>query len=465
MIRIHRIPLDILVLWSLVGGLVSGLDSIETYIEPTGERQHDNSERVWGSAAEATKMPDEATEETKPTSGGVEEKGRGWGGPSVPDVVKSSVEDALVDEVVELIHTETVDEKERPENSAPEKTGGNKRVWGASETETHTKHADDVSKVNNGSDSSTTVHNRSAPERKLDAEELARESKRVWGSHDAEHPLKGEGSASDETSHIPFIASKHLQNQHNPPEGFTLAARVYIGTDKLAHFDYDDDKRCSISLPYFDCGASGSTTAPVPVKHAYFRHSLSAPTVWVDPDMHPVLAVALAPFTMELDSGESLEFRAGDVVLLEDSLRPGHRMIVSDNHSLSILFVTLPQPHYHTGKQHLSLKKAVAQKTTPCLERNGLDDFAQSRASSIRPSVVWDARRIRLVFLGTVALSISTLAADFLGKTAPLWLAVGVGGTCFVVGSTYGLTLAGDYVFTALELWRERRRLESQTSK
>jgi hypothetical protein len=100
-----------------------------------------------------------------------------------------------------------------------------------------------------------------------------------------------------------------------------LTARVYIGDDKLAHFDYDDEKRCGISLPYFDCGASGSTTAALPVKDAYFRHSLSAPTAWIDPDMHPVLAVALAPFIMELDSGETLNIRAGDVVLLEDSIR------------------------------------------------------------------------------------------------------------------------------------------------
>jgi hypothetical protein len=73
----------------------------------------------------------------------------------------------------------------------------------------------------------------------------------------------------------------------------------------------------------------------------------------------------------------------------------------------------------------------------------------------------WDGRRIRMLILGTIGLSLSTLAADFLGKTAPLWLAVGIGGTCFVAGSTYGITMAGDYLLTQLQLWFERRRLES----
>lgn len=523
--------------------VAAGLDSLETTIAEqhitsteTGDQpqRHNNNNpdrAIWGAAAvEGTKTLEEPLTEdkskfTSTSAAGTDEKGRAWVvTPSVisSDLPKSNVVDVVLkndDAVVEAaIPAETAHKKERSEESVPEKTGGSKRAWGASETtETHTKHAEDLSQDrqpsvsstvsnNSGSSSSNSNNNsRVAFEQKPETtdDSPTKEGKRLWGSD--HHPPKNEPlpptTAGDEPDHIPFVApSKHT---HNPPEGFTLTARVYIGDDKLAHFDYNDDKQCTITLPYFDCGASGSTTAPVTVKEAYFRHSLSAPTVWNDPDMHPVLAVALAPFTMELDSGESLDFSAGAVILLEDSLRPGHRMMVvpDHHHSLSILFVTLPQPHYHTGKQHLSLKRAVAVQSSPCRtnhnssendkrrgrrrRRGGGDgdsdqtNETESSSDGIgvlssplfrRPSwnnnnnnndvMVWDGRRIRRVVLATVALSISTLAADFLGKTAPLWLAVGIGGTCFVAGSTYGLTLAGDHIFTNLELWRERRRLE-----
>jgi hypothetical protein len=54
--------------------------------------------------------------------------------------------------------------------------------------------------------------------------------------------------------------------------------------------------------------------------------------------------------------------------------------------------------------------------------------------------------------------------ADFLGKTAPLWLAVGVGGGCFVAASTYCFCQAGNAVWTALEVWYQQRRLGESPS-
>lgn len=306
----------------------------------------------------------------------------------------------------------------------------------------------------------------------------------------AETESDSSSSNSESMAHLPFVATKHglaaaagtssSSTQHqqriNPPEGFTFAARVYIGEDdKLAHFDTDDQQQCPVSLAYFDCGASGSTTAALPVQNAYFRHSLSAPTVWNDPDMHAALAVALQPLVMELDSGETLRFQAGDVILLEDTIQPGHRILGSDDkhhhhNSVSVLFLTLPKPHYHTGKNNLSLKQAVTHADTPCPDRDSIEDSVDGDFSSIvavkrrrrhrqQVTTSWDARRIRMFAFGTVALSISTLAADFLAKTAPLWLAVGIGGTCFVAGTTYGLTLSGEYLFTVWDLRRERQKL------
>jgi hypothetical protein len=347
-------------------------------------------------------------------------------------------------------------------------------------------------------------------------------SKRLWG---ADHHLAvtdnnamSAGTGTNHTKakseqqpptnpHIPFVKSKptivhngqkgsrHQAQHRHPPDGFTLTARVYIDSaDNLAHFDYestpdssgdDDDttRHCSIALPYFDCGALGSTTAALPVKHAYFRHALSAPTVWTSPDRHATLAIALSPYRMELDSGEVWNGRAGDVILLEDAIRPGHRIVAADKqHAVSIMFVTLTKPHYHIGKQHLSLQKAIAKSLPPPCPDEYVNATKHSPANATDPNQVsetnvqtqdfvprntmvgssWDMRRLRLIALGTVALSLSTLMADFLAKTAPLWLAVGIGGTCFVVGATYGLTVAADYAFTTLDVWRERQRLERQ---
>jgi len=331
-------------------------------------------------------------------------------------------------------------------------------------------------------------------------EEGAAAPKRLWGSGTAplaneaapkqQPQLQQQPSSSNDTTaphhSIPFVPGRHNTNNihHiNPPEGYTLAARVYIGTDdKLAHLDRD------VTLPYFDCGATGSTTAPVQVKHAYVRHSLSAPTAWNEPGIHPVLAVALRPCLLEVSSGETLELQAGEIVLLEDGLRPGHVMRPIHPHAnLSVLFLTLPQHHHHIGKEHLSIRKAVTTTSTrnnaastgcldtmkdalpqhPASSRNSTTTLADSSTAAPPRLLLSDvyARRLRLTILSVVALSVSTLAADFLGKTAPLWLAVGVGGTCFVVGSTYGLVVLADHALTAWELWRERRRLVEQRRK
>ena len=51
--------------------------------------------------------------------------------------------------------------------------------------------------------------------------------------------------------------------------------------------------------------------------------------------------------------------------------------------------------------------------------------------------------------------------AFFLGKVAPLWLSVGVGGMCFIVGGTYATVTCGEYLWQEGELALERRRLAS----
>jgi hypothetical protein len=268
------------------------------------------------------------------------------------------------------------------------------------------------------------------------------------------------------THHIPFGSSKHgnSDTHYSSLEGFTLSGRIYIDpNDKLVHFDNHPQQ---ISLPYWDCGASGATTSSIPLKNGYFRQALSpAPTSWSGTDgRHPILTIALSPLVIELNSGESQTFEAGDVILLEDVLLPGHRMR-SVSGVLKVLYLTLPQDHYYTGKENVSLnfRKSTSDPCVDSLDAGKTKTEVYKTPSGSVIQNVWTPRRTRMAILGVISLSLSTLAVDFLGKTAPLWLAVGVGGTFFVIGSTVGLTVAGDALITAGEMRRERRKLNSAT--
>jgi hypothetical protein len=192
-----------------------------------------------------------------------------------------------------------------------------------------------------------------------------------------------------------------------------------------------------------------------------------------------------------------MDFAPGDVILFEDTIRPGHLLTVSkDSTSLTVLLITLPNKHHHIGKQHLSMKAtltAASHKVNPCIvteptenssdkhrnyvksgelqfETGSSQDSRLNASSHITssppkstntPALFADGgRRVRFFVFGTIAFSLSTLMADFLGRTAPLWLAVGVGGTCFVLSATYAITMSTDFIYTALNLWHERRKLE-----
>jgi hypothetical protein len=404
-------------------------------------------------------------------------------------------------------------------------------------------------------------------------------NKRLWGSTGSSNdapPTDSDNSTSSppqqqqqqqqQQQNLPFIPSvstskqanqqAHQQQQefhHKPPEGFVIAARVYTDPkDKLSHFDMDPT---ALTLTYWDCGVAGSTTPYISVKHAYFRHALAATTTVIssndsysysssshsnsNPDsMHPVLVVALTPVTIEVNSGTVQHFQPGDVILLEDVLRPGHKMRPSHQHpsppkkdqqqyhpaDVQLLFLTMPHPYHHTGKDHVSLAALASNsrllQRNPCPNPNtvsqasdsgststtgqsdstsplessgatvsstidrtsgattgsGVKESSSTSSSSSRPYLVYQPppspftqwwkhpNAGRWVVLGVAGLSTSTLMADFLGKTAPLWLAVGVGGGCFVAASTYSFCQAGNALWTAAEVWYYQRKLGESLS-
>jgi hypothetical protein len=392
------------------------------------------------------------------------------------------------------------------------------------------------------------------------------ESKRLWGSTGSNHASGDASTDSNESTssqpppqqqqqqQMPFVPK---QQHHTPPEGFVLAARVYTDpTDKLSHFDLEP---AALTVPYWDCGVAGSTTPSMSLKHGYFRHALAATTTVISSNnnndssgsgysqdrMHPVLVVALSPVTIEVNAGEIQHFLPGDVILLEDVLRPGHKMRPSHQSSSSgsgtsagsgsggthhhpadvqLLFLTLPNPYHHMGKEHVSLAALGSNSqsrlalmnpcpntvvpsgsisgisgssttsesdTMPELESSGTSASSSSgsgsatetgyakdtsRTTTTHPFLLYQPPSsplsqwlnhpdaARWVVLGVAGLSASTLVADFLGKTAPLWLAVGVGGGCFVAASTYCFCQAGNAVWTALEVWYQQRRLGESPS-
>jgi hypothetical protein len=229
-----------------------------------------------------------------------------------------------------------------------------------------------------------------------------------------------------QSTSLPFVKKTH----HVPPEGFQVDARVYTDpSDKLAHFD-----ATKLQLPYFDCASTGITTSPLKIRHAYFRHTFSASPRFEGSefDNHAVILVTLQErVIVELNSGESQTFPPGSVILLEDVVAGGHKCKSPDGKDVTVLLLTLP--HHYSGHKDLMQKNCLIAK----------------------PSTL-PVRRSILTGLG-VALSL--LLADWLGKVAPIWLSVGIGGGCLVVGGTLGFVKSSESLLDQIDLYRERKRL------
>lgn len=263
---------------------------------------------------------------------------------------------------------------------------------------------------------------------------------------------------------IPFVPPKShppleedalpLAPQHKPPEGFVLSARVYTDPDDhgRAHFD----QTTQITLPYWECGAVGATTHAIQVKNAYFRHSLGTTLadIWSGTEYgpHPHLLIPLVGLELTLSSGESRVFGAGDVILLEDVLASGHKMRAAvEGESLDALIVTLPQHYHFVGKDRVSLG-GNTRRETPCPN----NVFGISEKATLKSK--------RQIAFGAFGAVVSSATALFLTKVAPLWLSVGIGGTCFVVGGTGAAVICGEAFVEQIQTVMERRRLETNTN-
>jgi len=314
-----------------------------------------------------------------------------------------------------------------------------------------------------------------------------------------------------------------------PPDGFVLASRV-VSIDGLSYFvDSDGDKAHAqsdagaalispplvlgdLSIPFLDCGAVGSFTDAIGMRDCSFRHlpSGAEPFGWSTVDT-PQLVVALQPLEVTVSGGggdDGMEatrrnFRAGDVLLFEDTDGKGHKMKAapvkkkgatggkpaptpSFNPDMSVLIISLPpQKRYssshraRTGansgpgnggsKDKTSVRLPVlfgkrknpnkegdsvsGDPPRPCLvETDGtyssLGPPASQTLSDVLPS---PGRFIR----GTVGAVISALVTDrWLGRGEPR-IAGWLGGCALVVGGTCGFAAVGEGTLEGLADWWE----------
>ena len=324
--------------------------------------------------------------------------------------------------------------------------------------------------------------------------QLKEEEKRLWGSvgtgGDPKEPNSSEDHAAPTTTtitdnssnikentaganpSIPFISKASATiPQYGPPQGFRIQSRVYTDPqDKLAHFDNDSP----IIFPYWECGVAGSTTVPIPLQHATVRHLLggSKPNLYSGEEFgpHPQLVIALTKLEVVLNSGQVQTFAPGDVILLEDVLSGGHKLKGHDQHDMTVMILTLPHHYHQVGKDKSSLKDIFkhAKMMNPCptewenFTSDSLVSFPQKMGLVLKRL---QPRSIRKFFLTVVGLSISTLVGDFMGKVAPLWLAVVFGGGCFVAGGTFSFVKFGDYCLDELGTWQEKQQLRLESTE
>ena len=299
---------------------------------------------------------------------------------------------------------------------------------------------------------------------------------------------------------IPFVGEVHHHEYQDPfAKGFEITTRIYTDPhDKLAHFDdtlteektnngadTDDDGGDNatsstgtarpIVLPYWECGVAGSTTVPVPLSSMTVRHLLggSKPGTFEDgcgrgetlggidhnhDTTHPRLVVPLTPLDIHLNSGQARTFVPGDVILLENCLAGGHLLQGHEGRDMVVLLLTLPHPYHHVGRDRNSFSTIFTNgfwKQNPCT--TGLQSKPPRRLDPARWSASYKLRR--RLGLGVIGAGISLALADFLGKVAPLALAVAAGGGLVAVGGTVGLVKLGEYGLDELDYWHERRQL------
>lgn len=302
-----------------------------------------------------------------------------------------------------------------------------------------------------------------------------------------------------------------LQQQHVPPDGFTLAARI-VSVDGKSYFvestndddgNDDDVKRsedegasipssknpvADLIVPFLDCGAIGSFTDSIGMKECSFRHlpSGAEPIGWTTVES-PQLVAALRPLEVTVSGGGGEDgtaevrriFEAGDVLLFEDTDGEGHKMKSAPLKSagggggslhpdMSVLIVSLPPQRHRShrsekerGILHLpalfgrrnrdkdsSGSDVDGKPPRPCLVETDGTYSSLGPASNVIPS---PGRFIR----ATLGAAISALMTHRLVQRTPVGVAWCAGGCALVVGGTCGFAAIGEGTLDSIADWWE----------
>ena len=327
--------------------------------------------------------------------------------------------------------------------------------------------------------------------------------------------MRGNERHTSTTASTTTSSSSPSPSSFEPPEGFVLTARVY--TDPHTNEAVLEKDNPNAFLPYYDCGVLGSTTAVLPNDAAVVRHAISSTTPIRREGKPPPaqLLIALSPMELELSStimspssssssgaaaaatgaatvaGNDSDnndhtqndgnqdktkknvcvLEAGSVVLLEDTMPCEHtcRPLHDD---LTMLIMTLSVSSTSSSRRHNGRNNGGGRHghQPPCSIVSNNDPgvvpdddendrpFRRRRRSGQQPRLWLPPRKW---VLGGIGVSLTALLADFLGKVAPLWLSVGVGGTCFVAGGTVAFVQSTDQLCEHIEwYWRTRKHVK-----
>uniref|UniRef100_A0A7S2N0Q4 Uncharacterized protein n=1 Tax=Helicotheca tamesis TaxID=374047 RepID=A0A7S2N0Q4_9STRA len=297
------------------------------------------------------------------------------------------------------------------------------------------------------------------------------------------------------------------ESVHSPPEGFSLAARVLTDHDTGLSYFAPLSSPSDLQIPFLECGAVGSTTEPIEIKHGTFRHFPSG----ADPSAfstspHPQLVVALHPLQLTVSGHgeESRVFLPGDVILLEDTMGKGHKMRalssagscaadsgLGEERDLSVFMLTLPHHHHHHHhhqhhsqqqekakiSHHLSVfgltskQKNKDARPKPCdneydpaysanpRNRNDINGGAMGFANS-----PFEKMSLRRKLLGVLGAGVTLGSAFWLAEVAP-FIPVCFGATCVVVGGTCATAFCGEKLLEVYEISKEKKMFSTSDTE
>jgi len=233
------------------------------------------------------------------------------------------------------------------------------------------------------------------------------------------HVMKGAGQSSLSAKKDLFKAKKvglDSSASNNPPQGFTLAARIVTSPqDGLSYFldvpEIDMTTMMTIPYTYVSCGQNiESTSEAFSLEDLVVRHLPAGADIshWVNlgggvtidtddddegsspryingnHDGRPKLLVALTPIEIIVSGNdeESRSFNPGEIILMEDTLGKGHKMRAnSRGKDLSVIMISLPHTVHYPAVNWSSVKKEHTNNASPS------DDSASSWHSAAHQSL------------------------------------------------------------------------------